>query len=714
MTPGQPSSRVLPPALAGVLQDPGVRRLIEAAETDVARARQNEAQLRQTLANERQAAEGKRDERALIWESSNARQRKRALYEVYKRNTILGSVVDAVALRFVSGSWSVAPLKAIAGVTGTVPTGAPAEQMVLAEFFNNCNPFEDLKQILLTVVKQLLIFGESYLETVHKGPLPWELYTTNCMLMDFVRDGYGGVSYYTYGDTDQQSRLKRIDLRGITRIWLPAGDDVQKPFSPLEGMVNTLYADTMMVKTQEKTFENMGSASRVIYELPPNTTADDADLMIAFDEEHYAGALNAGRDRYLYGGTKANAVNLKGLEADFLDGRKRNDIEIMGRLLVPPQMVSVVEQGALGGDAGAAQERSFIQNVLTFYKGQILEKINYHIVNQGFGIYLWLLDIAIASTVVDPLADQTDTVNEKRVERGKAPVEGGDVTFVQLQYRAVVPEYAPGTEPSDPPAKASTSGTTGGGDAATGAADDAPGAGSDATSGAGSIAGGDSGSAGSTKAPKTTTPPKAKKGTKAKAPTEAVLAPAAVTEAVLTEGHTDGHTGAMVGLWLSPAAAAALALPDGEPADRLHLTLCYCGDAADLSAAACDALPAVVSAVAAAFPPLVGRVGGWGLFPAEDASDATDVLYAAVDVPGLSAVREAVASALADAGVPVAGNHGFTPHVTLAYRDPADDTALPSVARGVPLLFDAVTLALGDTRTSYLFTGPAAASTEEA
>lgn len=53
------------------------------------------------------------------------------------------------------------------------------------------------------------------------------------------------------------------------------------------------------------------------------------------------------------------------------------------------------------------------------------------------------------------------------------------------------------------------------------------------------------------------------------------------------------HNGLFIALRLSPNAAAKLALPGGEPADRLHLTLLYGGDVDALGA---DAVGKIASA----------------------------------------------------------------------------------------------------------------------
>lgn len=130
-------------------------------------------------------------------------------------------------------------------------------------------------------------------------------------------------------------------------------------------------------------------------------------------------------------------------------------------------------------------------------------------------------------------------------------------------------------------------------------------------------------------------------------------------------------SGLLLALWLEPDDAKKLALINGEPADNLHVTLCYMGkDVPD------DAYAKVVKAVKKAvrsFGPVLGTVGGVGRFNASAGSDGEDVFYASYDAPTLAALRQTCLEAIEDAGVPVKQAHGYSPHITLAYIKPDDD-----------------------------------------
>ena len=159
------------------------------------------------------------------------------------------------------------------------------------------------------------------------------------------------------------------------------------------------------------------------------------------------------------------------------------------------------------------------------------------------------------------------------------------------------------------------------------------------------------------------------------------------------------HTGFLVALWLHPTTAAQLAVPGGEAAEALHVTLCYCGDPAEVADPDLTVARAIsrVESLVSYRGPIEGVVAGYGRFAASDTSDGRDVFYAAIDIPGLESLRQEIAQELQWAGLPPRATHGFTPHCTLAYLDPAAANPvadLPALA----LRFAAITIMVADRR----------------
>lgn len=159
----------------------------------------------------------------------------------------------------------------------------------------------------------------------------------------------------------------------------------------------------------------------------------------------------------------------------------------------------------------------------------------------------------------------------------------------------------------------------------------------------------------------------------------------------------DNSTGAMVALYPSPEAAQQLALDGGEPVGELHLTLAYLGKAAQVEDP--ERLAQVVQGVAATTPPLKGEIAGKGHFTA----GPEPVTYASPDIPGLPTFHQRLIEALKGAGYEPATDHGFTPHITLAYEHVDPDVP------NLPLEFGDVCLVLGGQRQSFPLTGKQAA-----
>jgi HK97 family phage portal protein len=179
-------------------------------------------------------------------------------------------------------------------------------------------------------------------------------------------------------------------------------------------------------------------------------------------------------------------------------------------------------------------------------------------------------------------------------------------------------------------------------------------------------------------------------------------------EQLETQEDTQVHTGMMIAFLLDADTAKPLALPDGEPASDLHITLAYLGDGGDTTLPRNSAqdsgdltdLQHILASVVAQEQPLQGSIGGLGRFAASEDSEWKDPVIALVDVPGLAELRVRIVSVLQMNGYFVANNHGYTPHVTLAYIDP--DAPLPvETVPALPLQFKEVCLAIGDAR--YFF-----------
>lgn len=162
------------------------------------------------------------------------------------------------------------------------------------------------------------------------------------------------------------------------------------------------------------------------------------------------------------------------------------------------------------------------------------------------------------------------------------------------------------------------------------------------------------------------------------------------------------YSTAMVALLLDPVSAAQLAVPGGESADNLHITLAL-GDKGAWQENLAQ-VQSVLSGIAATAKPLTGRISGIGRFTPSDSSDGMSPVYASVDIKGLQQFREDLAQRLREAGLPVMDDFAYTPHVTLAYIDVDAPMPIKTIPE-VPLVFASIWLVNGDEHTEYPFTG---------
>lgn len=145
--------------------------------------------------------------------------------------------------------------------------------------------------------------------------------------------------------------------------------------------------------------------------------------------------------------------------------------------------------------------------------------------------------------------------------------------------------------------------------------------------------------------------------------------------------------------------ASMVAVPDGLPAADLHCTLAYLAE---------DVLPpdtiAVVSSVvstwAACHAPIIGKLQGCGRFFAPEG--CPDPVYLVPSCRYLSSAREELVSALAASGIQSCSEHGFNPHVTLAYVPRGTSPAM--IDCPVDVTFSEIALWCGESRESFPLT----------
>lgn len=153
------------------------------------------------------------------------------------------------------------------------------------------------------------------------------------------------------------------------------------------------------------------------------------------------------------------------------------------------------------------------------------------------------------------------------------------------------------------------------------------------------------------------------------------------------------HTGAMIALVPSDADIERLVVEDGEPADQLHLTLMFLGEAADISENARQQIIDAISRYAEA--PVTAEGFSVNVFNPK-ASNSCIVLGVGNDAGDLEALHSNIASSIGGlAGLKIPDQHTpWVPHITLAYTDEFDGVEEMATRTG-PITFDKIRVAFG-------------------
>jgi 2'-5' RNA ligase len=164
-----------------------------------------------------------------------------------------------------------------------------------------------------------------------------------------------------------------------------------------------------------------------------------------------------------------------------------------------------------------------------------------------------------------------------------------------------------------------------------------------------------------------------------------------------------GHTGAMIALVPSAEHVDRLAVDGGEPAEELHLTVMYLGEAADIPEDIRGAVYDVVAGYAATTPPIEGDGFAVNAFNPH-AEDRETALVMGVGGQPLADLHAGVSGRVGKLMTPPDNHAPWVPHITFKYSD--DLGEIPALVEKLgPVTFDRLRVAMGDEVTDYPLTG---------
>lgn len=155
------------------------------------------------------------------------------------------------------------------------------------------------------------------------------------------------------------------------------------------------------------------------------------------------------------------------------------------------------------------------------------------------------------------------------------------------------------------------------------------------------------------------------------------------------------HTGAMVALIPAPGHIYRLAVDGGEPANELHMTYAYLGEAADIPAETQTAIIAAMAQVASARNLVTGDGFAVSAFN-PNSTDWETAIVLGISGEAITESHAEILAAIAEVFPDMPAQHSpFVAHVTLAYSD--DLTMVERLAdrTGQDVVFDTIRVAFG-------------------
>ena len=164
----------------------------------------------------------------------------------------------------------------------------------------------------------------------------------------------------------------------------------------------------------------------------------------------------------------------------------------------------------------------------------------------------------------------------------------------------------------------------------------------------------------------------------------------------VSEAHQEEHISAIIALFVPLDVAEKIALPGFIPPEELHVTLAFLGELGQIDNP--DMLKGVVAEFAKMTDPLRGRINSLGRFVETEGDE--HAIYVGPDLKDLASFRQSLVHQLERMELAMPSEHGFTPHITLAYIHENDPFPVETI-NPISVSFNTISVILGNERTDY-------------
>jgi HK97 family phage portal protein len=363
------------------------------------------------------------------------------LYEAYLACTWAWACVQAIARTITAGGLVVDVDAEDGEDQGDKPEKPPAV-LALEQLLRWCNPREDIRQLMRGVITDLEVFGDAFLEVSWLGGVPVALYSLDAPSMFPIADEHGTITGYK--QVTELGQRADFDPHEVIHISLDSPRSGIFGVSPTQAAELPITAWLFAAATLKETFRK-GNPANVHVDHPQSMAEPEIGKWVSQYMQRNVGPKNIGRPITTKGGASVTELQQAKID-EYLATLDQKRDEIVATYGVPPAEVGIIESGNLGGGTGESQRKTFKSNTCNPLAELVLEKINYAILQQGFGITGWRLrfpDVDLRdSKVIEEVREkriQTGqyTINRARAEIGEPPIEGGDIAMVLDKTGAV-------------------------------------------------------------------------------------------------------------------------------------------------------------------------------------------------------------------------------------------------------------------------------------
>lgn len=307
----------------------------------------------------------------------------------------------------------------------------PAEVLALERLLAYCNPKQDVRQLMRSVITDLLVFGDAFLEIVWVGAQPVALYNLDATSTTPLADDHGQITGYV--QVTEFGQRAEFDTRDVIHISLDAPRSGVFGISPTQAALLPITSWLFTASTGKEIYRK-GVPPVVHVDFPAGMAPAEQNRWRAQYMQQNVGPRNIGVPIVTKGNANVREIS-HNRNADLAGYKDQLRDEILACYGVPPAEATVIESGNLGGGTGESQRKTFRINTCQPIAELLLEKLNFAIVRQAFGIRGWHLkfadidmrDSATIENIRDiRLRNGSWTLNRYRAEIGEPPTGGGD------------------------------------------------------------------------------------------------------------------------------------------------------------------------------------------------------------------------------------------------------------------------------------------------